>query len=95
MLGVFPDTIMTAIASPIALPIPSTTEVKIPLFEAGTMILKTVSVLVAPSASEPSSYSFGTAFIAVSETLIIDGSIITESTIMAENKFAPSGRPKI
>ena len=93
--GIFatlPATIITAIASPIALPIPSTTDVKIPLFAAGTTTLNTVSVLVAPSASDASSYSLGTLLIAVSDTEITDGRIITVSTIIAEKRFAPSGR---
>ena len=93
--GIFatlPATIITAIASPIALPIPRTTDVKIPLFAAGTTTLNTVSVLVAPSASDASSYSLGTLLIAVSDTEITDGRIITVSTIIAEKRFAPSGR---
>ena len=93
ILGTFPDTIITAIASPIALPIPKTTDVIIPLFAAGRVILNMVSVFVAPSASEPSSYSFVTALIAVSDTEITDGKIITVKTIIAEKRFAPSGRP--
>ena len=93
--GIFdalPDTIITAIASPIALPVPRTTEANIPLFAAGTTTLKTVSAFVAPRASDHSSYSFGTARIAVSETLITDGRIIIERTIIAEKSVAPSGR---
>ena len=50
--GIFatlPDTIMIAIASPIALPTPSTTAVATPLRAAGRLTLKIVSILVAPS----------------------------------------------
>ena len=40
MFGALPETIMTAIASPIARPTPSTTEAAIPLLAAGTETLK-------------------------------------------------------
>ena len=85
-----PETIITAIASPIARPTPSTTAAAIPLFAAGTDTLKYVSIGVAPSASDASSYSGGTASSAVSETLIIDGRIIIARTIIAAKRLAPS-----
>ena len=56
--------------------------------------MKIVSVLVAPSAKEASSYSLGTARIAVSDTEMTDGNIMTARTKIAENRFAPSGNPK-
>ena len=62
-----------------------------PLFAAGTDTLKNVSISVAPSASEASSYSFGTASSAVTDTLIIEGSIITQRTMIAQSRLAPSG----
>ena len=40
ILGAFPATIITAIASPIARPTPNTTAAAIPLFAAGTDTLK-------------------------------------------------------
>lgn len=40
MFATFPDTMITAIASPIARPTPSTTAAAIPLFAAGTDTLK-------------------------------------------------------
>lgn len=95
--GIFatlPDTIITAIASPMLLPIPITTEASIPLFAAGIVILNMVSVLVAPKANEASSYSWGTARRAVSDTEIMEGSIIIAKTIIAEKRLAPSGRLK-
>ena len=58
---------------------------------AGTETLKYVSILVAPKASEASSYSFGTASRAVTDTFIILGSIIIARTIIAASKLAPSG----
>ena len=82
---------MTAIASPIALPTPSTTAAAIPLFAAGTETLKYVSVGVAPRARDASSYSFGTASSAFSETFIIEGRIIIARTIIAASRLAPSG----
>ena len=83
---------MTAIASPMARPTPSTTAAAMPLFAAGTETRKYVSMGVAPSASEASSYSCGTASSAVTLTLMIDGRIMTASTMMAANRLAPSGR---
>lgn len=79
-LGIFatlPATIITAIASPIALSIPRTTAVTIQLFAAGRVTLKIDYVFVAPSANDASSYSFGTARIAVTDTEMTDGIIIT------------------
>ena len=48
---------MTAMASPMARPTPSTTAAAMPLFAAGTDTLKYVSMGVAPRASDASSYS--------------------------------------
>ena len=45
----------------------------------------------APSVREASSYSLGTASSAVSETFIIEGSIIIARTIIAARRLAPSG----
>ena len=95
MFGALPDTIMTAIASPIARPTPRTTAAAIPLFAAGTETRKQVSVGVAPRASDASSYSRGTASSAVTGTLMMDGRIITASTIIDASRLAPSGTPKI
>ena len=90
MLGTLPETIITAIASPMALPTPSTTAAAMPLFAAGTDTRKYVSTGVAPRAREASSYSLGTASSAVTETFIIDGNIIMESTMMAASRLEPS-----
>ena len=62
-----------------------------PLRAAGTDTLKYVSTSVAPRASDASSYSFGTASSAVTDTFIIEGSIIIASTIIAASRLAPSG----
>ena len=92
MFGTLPDTIMTAMASPMARPTPSTTAAAMPLFAAGTETLKYVSIGVAPSASDASSYSGGTASSAVTDTLMIDGRIMIASTMMAASRLAPSAR---
>ena len=55
---------------------------------------KIVSVLVAPSARLASSYSGGTAASAVSETLMMEGRIMTVSTRMAASRLVPLARPK-
>ena len=93
IFGTLPETIMTAIASPIARPTPMTTAAAMPLFAAGTDTLKQVSTGVAPSASDASSYSFGTASSAVIDTLMMDGSIIIARTMTAARRLAPSGTP--
>ena len=94
ILGAFPDTIMTAIASPMARPTPSTTAAVIPLFAAGTDTRKYVS-MGAPSDSDAYSYSLGTASRALRETFIMDGSTIIASTMMAARSPDPSATPKI
>ena len=93
MFGTFPDTIITAIASPIARPTPKTIAAAMPLFAAGTETRNHVSVFVAPRASDACSYSSGTASNAVMETFTMEGRIITESTMMAASRLAPSGTP--
>gem|GEM_PF-5575206 len=52
--GVFPATIITAIVSPTALPMPIITPVTVPLFAAGKTALKTACSLLQPSANAPS-----------------------------------------
>ena len=78
-------------ASPMARPTPSTTAAAIPLRAAGTDTLNHVSVAVAPSASDASSYSRGTASSAVMATLMMDGRIMMASTMMAASRPEPSG----
>ena len=92
IIGLFPATNITAIVSPIALPIPNTTAVKIPDLAAGKITLNMVSICDAPSARDASFYCLGTDFIAVSATEIIVGNIITESTIIIASKLCPLGR---
>ena len=94
ILATLPDTMIMAMASPIARPTPSTMEVAMPLLAAGMLTRKIVSIFVAPKAREASSYSLGTAFRAVVETLTIEGRIIMASTIMAASRVAPEGRLK-
>ena len=94
MLATLPATIITAMASPTARPMPSTTPAAMPLLAAGMLTLKMVSVGVAPRARLASSYSGGTARSAVSDTLMMEGRIMTESTSMAASRLVPLGRPK-
>ena len=94
MLGALPETMMTAMASPRARPTPSTTAAAMPLRAAGTETRNQVSSFVAPRAREASSYSGGTASSAVTETLMMEGRIITASTRIPASKLAPSGRWK-
>ena len=86
---------MIAIASPIARPTPKTTAVATPLLAAGRLTLKIVSILVAPSARDASSYSFGTALSAFSDTLMMEGRIIIASTMIAASSDAPEERSNI
>ena len=86
---------ITAIVSPIALPIPNTTAAKIPDFAAGNTTLNIVSIFDAPSANDPSLYAFGTALIAVSDTDIIVGNIIIDNTIITASKLCPFGKLNI
>ena len=90
-MGTLPETIITAMASPMARPTPSTTAAAMPLRAAGTDTLNQVSVAVAPSAREASSYSRGTASRAVMATLIMEGRIMIASTMMAASRPEPSG----
>ena len=78
-----------------ARPTPSTTAAAMPLRAAGTDTRNHVSTAVAPSASDASSYSGGTASSAVTETLMIDGRIMIASTIIAASRLAPSATPNI
>ena len=86
--GILPQTMITAIVSPTARPIPSTTEAAIPGFAAGTTTLKMVSILEAPRASAPSLYSLGTARRDVSEMLAMVGRTMADNmAIMARRLF--------
>ena len=93
ILGLLPATIMTAIASPMARPMPRTIPAAMPLLAAGMLILNQVSVSVAPSARLPCSYSGGTALRAVTDTDTMLGSIMMDSTTMADSRQAPDALP--
>ena len=94
ILATLPATMMMAMASPMARPMPSTMAVAMPLRAAGTLTRNTVSIWVAPRARDASSYSRGTARSAVSDTETIEGRIITASTMIAARSVAPEGRSK-
>ena len=84
-----PATIVIAIASPSALPVPNTTPVSIPDFAAGITALNIVCSFVAPSANDAALRVSGTAFNDDVLTLITVGKIMIVSTIIAESMFAP------
>ena len=84
-----PATNVIAIASPTALPVPSTIAVAIPLFAAGIKTRNTVCILVAPRASEAAFMEAGTARSADSVIVITVGRIMIVKTITADNKFEP------
>ena len=86
---------MTAMASPMARPTPRTTAAATPLPAAGSDTRNQVSVSVAPRARDPSSYSRGTARRAVSETLMMEGRIMTVSTKIAASRHAPEERRNV
>ena len=69
----FPDTQMTAMASPIALPVPRMSAEMIPERAAGTTTRKTACALVFPMASAPSKYCSGTASSAFLESEVMVG----------------------
>ena len=94
ILGLLPATIITAMASPTARPMPSTMPAAMPLLAAGTLTLNQVSASVAPRARLPSSYSWGTALRAVTDTETMLGRIMMLSTRMALSRQAPEARPK-
>ena len=93
ILATFPETMMIAMASPMARPTPRTMDAAIPLLAAGRETRKYVSVFVAPRARDAASYSGGPARSAVSETLMIDGRIIMASTTTAASRQAPDESP--
>ena len=95
IIKLFPATKITAIVSPIALPIPNTIAVIIPDFAAGTTTLKIVPICDAPSANDPSRYVFGTARIAVSATVTIVGNIMIANTRITAIKLCPFAKPKV
>ena len=80
---------LIAIASPSALPIPSTIPVKIPDFAAGMTVLKIVCSFVAPSARDAALRLSDTALSDDVLTLITVGRIIIASTIIEHSILAP------
>ncbi len=91
MIAVLPVTMMTAMVSPIARPIPRMIAAAIPERAAGTMTRLIVCQRVAPVARDPSRYSMGTELIASSETLIIVGSVMIPRRIDPASQVCPLG----
>src|SRR5271157_160346 len=80
MRRAFPATIMTAMVSPTALPIPRMKLARIPDRAAGRTTLQMVCHLVAPIAMDASLYVGGTLINESNEILMIVGRIIIPST---------------
>ena len=91
MMAALPVTIITAMVSPIALPIPRIMAAVIPDRAEGTITLLIVCHLVAPIDREASRYSMGTELIASSDTLIIVGNAIIPRRIEPANQHSPDG----
>ena len=88
-LTVPPATMLIAIASPSARPIPSTIPVMIPDFAAGTVTLNIVCIFVAPRARDAALICCGTACIDDTLMLITVGRIMIASTMIAASRFDP------
>ncbi len=89
MLTALPETIITAMVSPRALPSPKNIPEDIPFFAAGKTTLKIERALDSPSASEASKNLSEKYLIENSEMLIIVGKIMMIRTIIAVNKQSP------
>ena len=86
----FPQTMTTAMASPMARPTPRITPARIPDFAAGTITLKMVPIWVLPRARDASLYATGTARRAVSDTLMMVGSTITARMRIMASRLSPT-----
>ena len=84
-----PATILMAMASPRALPMPSTTPVRMPDLAAGTVTRRMVCILLAPRAREAARREPGTARMAEALTLMTVGRIMMARTITAASRSAP------
>ena len=91
MMAAFPVTMMTAMVSPIARPIPRIIAAAIPERAAGTMTRLIVCQRVAPVARDPSRYSQGTELMASSDTLMIVGSAMIPRRIDPASQVCPLG----
>ena len=92
MIAAFPATIMTAMVSPTARPMPRMMAAAMPESAAGTRTRLMVCQRVAPMASDPSLYSWGTELMASSETLTIVGSAMMPRRTEAASQVSPVGR---
>ena len=95
MMAAFPATIMTAMVSPTARPMPRMIAAAIPERAAGTRTRLMVCQRVAPMASDPSLYSWGTEEMASSDTLTIVGSAMMPSRTEAASQVSPVGRSNV
>ena len=95
MMGEFPVTIRTAIVSPTARPMPRMSAAVMPERAEGTTTCEMVCHRVVPRAREPSRYSFGTAEMASSETLMIVGRAMMPKRTEPASQVSPVGTEKL
>ena len=93
-MGAFPVTISTAIVSPTARPMPRMNAAVMPERAEGTTTCEMVCHRVVPRARLPSLYSFGTAEMASSETLIIVGRAMMPRRTDPASQVSPVGTEK-
>ncbi len=91
MIPAFPVTMITAIVSPTALPIPRMIAAVIPGSAAGSRTRAIVCQWVAPSAREPSFRNLGMELNASSETLMIVGRAMMPRRIDPARTDSPLG----
>jgi hypothetical protein len=89
MRTALPTTMIMAMASPMARPIPRTMEAAIPEREAGSNTLHMVCQWVAPSARAPSLWLLGTALMLSSLMLTMVGSIMAVRTMTPAAMLKP------
>ena len=92
MTAALPVTMSTAIVSPMARPIPSTTPDVIPEIEDGITTLYMVCYCVDPSARLASRMERGQLLIASSATVIIVGKAMIANMMLPANPDSPTGR---
>lgn len=95
MTAALPVTMSTAIVSPMARPIPSTTPDVIPEIEDGITTLYMVCHCVDPSARLASRMERGQLLIASSATVMIVGKAMIANMMLPANPDSPTGRSNV
>ena len=94
MTAALPVTMSTAMVSPIARPMPSTTPEAMPDIDEGITTLDTVCHFEAPKAREASRSALGQLRMASSATVTIVGRAMMARTMLPASPLSPTGRPK-